>query len=192
MTAGVLGVLVSGSGTNLQALIDEGLPVAGVASNVAGVRALERADAAAIPSAVFELAGYGGREERDVAMADWLSGLGVDLVVCAGYMQLLTPAFLARFPGRVVNVHPSLLPAFPGTHAVADALAAGASETGVTVHYVDEGVYTGPVIVQERVRIGPEDTPDSLLERLHAVEHRVLPRVIKQLLSAARPVGGAR
>ena len=96
------------------------------------------------------------------------------------------------FPERVINVHPSLLPAFPGTHAVADALAAGASETGVTVHYVDEGVDTGPVIVQERVRIGPEDTPDSLLERLHAVEHRLLPRVVRQLMSAGRPVGGAR
>jgi phosphoribosylglycinamide formyltransferase 1 len=188
----VLGVLVSGSGTNLQALVDDGLPVGAVASNVAGVRALERAANAGIPTAVFELAAYPGREERDLAMADWLSARGVSLVVCAGYMQLLTPAFLARFPQRVINVHPSLLPAFPGTHAVEDALAAGVAETGVTVHYVNEGVDTGPVIAQERVRVEAGDTPESLLERVHDVEHRLLPRVVRDLLPTAQAVGGAR
>jgi phosphoribosylglycinamide formyltransferase-1 len=187
-----LGVLVSGSGTNLQALIDDGLPVGAVASNVAGVRALERAANAGVPTAVFELTAYPGREERDLAMADWLSGRGVGLVVCAGYMQLLTPAFLARFPRRVINVHPSLLPAFPGTHAIEDALEAGVAETGVTVHYVDEGVDTGPVIAQERVRIERGDTPESLLERVHEVEHRLLPRVVRDLLPTAQAVGGAR
>ena len=192
MTPGVLGVLVSGSGTNLQALVDDGLPVGAVASNVAGVPALERAANAGIPTAVFELAAYPGRKERDLAMADWLSARGVSLVVCAGYMQLLTPAFLARFPRRVINVHPSLLPAFPGTHAVEDALAAGVAETGVTVHYVDEGVDTGPVLAQERVRVEAGDTPESLLERLHDVEHRLLPRVVRDLLPAAQAVGGAR
>lgn len=177
-----IGVLVSGSGTNLQALIDDGLPIAAVASNVAGVLALDRAERAGIPAAVFRLEDYASRRDRDLDMADWLESLGVGVVVCAGYMHILTSAFLDRFPGRVVNVHPSLLPAFPGTHAVADALAAGAAETGVTVHLVDEGVDTGPVLLQERVAILPEDTEETLLERLHEAEHRLLPRAARDLL----------
>ena len=115
----MIGVLVSGSGTNLQALIDDGLAVCAVASNVAGVPALERGARAGIPTAVFSLDSFATRRERDRAMADWLAGHGARLVVCAGYMHLLTTAFLDRFPHRVINVHPSLLPAFPGTHAVA-------------------------------------------------------------------------
>jgi formyltetrahydrofolate-dependent phosphoribosylglycinamide formyltransferase len=179
----VIGVLVSGSGTNLQALIDEGLPVVAVASNVPGVRALERAERAGIVTAVFALEDYASREERDLAMAGWLERLGVELVVCAGYMHLLTAPFLARFPRAVVNVHPSLLPAFPGTRPLLDALAAGVTETGVTVHYVDEGVDTGPVIAQERVPIFPGDTEETLRERVHAVEHRLLPCVTRKLLT---------
>jgi len=179
----MIGVLVSGSGTNLQALIDDGLPIAAVASNKAGVRALERATAAGIPTAVFELEAHPSREARDAAMADWLDRHAVDAVVCAGYMHLLTPAFLHRFAGRVINVHPSLLPAFPGTHAVADALAAGVAETGVTVHLVDEGVDSGPILAQERLPIEPGDTAETLLERLHAVEHRLLPQVARDLLA---------
>lgn len=178
----MIGVLVSGSGTNLQALIDDELPVCAVASNVAGVPALERGARAGIPTAVFALDGYPTRRERDRAMADWLAGHGARLVVCAGYMHLLTTEFLDRFPHRVINVHPSLLPAFPGTHAVADALAAGVAETGVTVHEVDEGIDTGPVIMQEPVQILAGDTTTSLLDRLHAVEHRLLPRAARQLL----------
>jgi phosphoribosylglycinamide formyltransferase-1 len=179
----VIGVLVSGSGTNLQALIDEGLPVTAVASNAAGVRALERAEAARIPHAVFSLEAYATREERDLAMAGWLEGHGVRLVVCAGYMHLLTASFLRRFPGRVINVHPSLLPAFPGTRAIADALAAGVPETGVTVHVVDEGIDSGPILAQERVAISPGDTEATLLERVHAVEHRLLPATARRLLA---------
>ncbi|MCC6224650.1 MAG: phosphoribosylglycinamide formyltransferase [Thermoleophilia bacterium] len=178
----MIGVLVSGSGTNLQALIDAGLPIAGVASNVPGAHALERSRRAGIPVAVFELDAFPSREGRDLAMAGWLEKLDVRIVVCAGYMHILTPAFLARFPGAVLNVHPSLLPAFPGTHAVRDALAAGARETGVTVHLVDEGVDTGPVLAQERVAVLPDDTEETLLERLHAVEHRLLPLVARNLL----------
>jgi len=179
----VIGVLVSGEGTNLQALIDEGLPVAAVASNRPGVRALERARAAGIPKAVFRLEEYPSREERDLAMAGWLEERGVRLVVCAGYMHLLTRPFLERFPGRVVNVHPSLLPAFPGTRPLEDALAAGVTETGVTVHLVDEGVDSGPILAQERVPVLPGDTPQTLRERVHAVEHRLLPSVVRSLLS---------
>ena len=179
----MIGVLVSGSGTNLQALIDDGLPIAAVASNVDGVLALERAEVAAIPHAVFGLDDYASRHDRDLAMAAWLERHGVKLVVCAGYMHLLTDAFLARFPGRVINVHPSLLPAFPGIGAVGAALAAGASETGVTVHLVDGGLDTGPALAQERVAILPDDTEATLLARLHAVEHRLLPAVARRLLA---------
>jgi len=177
----VIGVLVSGSGTNLQALIDAGLPIVAVASNRPGVRALERAAAAGIETAVFPLEAYAGREARDLALADWLASRGVTLVVCAGYMHVLTPGFLARFPDAVVNVHPSLLPAFPGTRAIEEALKAGAERTGVTVHLVDEGVDSGPVLAQEEVAVLPGDTPDSLRERVHAVEHRLLRDVVGRL-----------
>jgi phosphoribosylglycinamide formyltransferase 1 len=176
----VIGVLVSGEGTNLQALLDAELPVTAVASNVGGVRALERARAAGVPTEVFALAGYGSREERDRAMAEWLGAHDVRLVVCAGYMQLLTPAFLQRFPA--MNVHPSLLPAFPGLKAVEEALAAGVAETGATVHFLDEGVDTGPLITQESVRILPGDTHETLHERIQEVEHRLLPEAARLYL----------
>jgi phosphoribosylglycinamide formyltransferase-1 len=179
----VIGVLVSGRGSNLQALIDQGPPICAVASNVAGAGALLRAEGAAIPTAVFPLEGYGSREERDAAMAAWLTGRGVELVVCAGYMHLLTPAFLERH--TTINVHPSLLPDFPGTTPIEDALAAGVAETGVTVHFVDEGVDSGPVIFQESVAIEPGDTPESLRERVHEVEHRLLPEAARLYLAGA-------
>jgi phosphoribosylglycinamide formyltransferase 1 len=174
----VIGVLVSGEGSNLQALIDAGLPIAAVASNRPGVRALERATAAGIPARVFELEQYADRAARDRELADWLLLRGADLVVLAGYMHLLTPSFLDRFPDRIVNVHPSLLPDFPGAHAIDDALAAGVDTTGVTVHYVDEGLDSGAVIRQEPVSVEPRDT---LIERIHAVEHRMLPEVVQEL-----------
>jgi phosphoribosylglycinamide formyltransferase 1 len=178
----VIGVLVSGNGSNLQALIDEGLPVAAVAANKKDAFALERARAAGIPVATFSLDCHATREERDLMMATWLEEHGVELVVLAGYMHLLTKPFLARFPGAIVNVHPSLLPDFPGAHAIDDALAAGIETTGVTVHYVDEGLDTGPVIVQEELQVEPRDT---LEERIHAVEHRLLPATVRELLQPA-------
>ena len=174
----MIGVLVSGEGTNLQALIDAGLPIAAVASNRGDAGALARADAAGIPNRVFELAGYSERAARDRELADWLQLRGVDLVVLAGYMHLLTPVFLDRFRDRIVNVHPSLLPQFPGGRAIADALDAGVDTTGVTVHYVDEGLDTGRVIRQEPVAVEPRAT---LVERIHAVEHRILPEVVREL-----------
>jgi phosphoribosylglycinamide formyltransferase 1 len=177
----VIGVLVSGTGTNLQALIDEGLPVSAVASNKAGAQALERASTARIPTAVFALEDYGNREERDLAMAAWLADAGVEVVVCAGYMHLLTPAFLERF--RAINVHPSLLPAFPGMDAVGQAIEAGVSETGVTVHFLDEGVDSGPVILQEAVAVHPADTAETLYERIRMVEHRLLPEAVRLYLA---------
>ncbi|MBD0339132.1 MAG: phosphoribosylglycinamide formyltransferase [Thermoleophilia bacterium] len=177
----MIGVLVSGEGTNLQALLDAGLPVRAVASNKPGVRALERADRVGVATASFPLDAYDDRAARDEAMAAWLEERGVALVVCAGYMHLLTSPFLDRFPGRIVNVHPSLLPAFPGTRAIEDALAAGVERTGVTVHLVDEGVDTGPVLAQEEVPVEP---PETLEERIHAVEHRLLPRVVRELCAS--------
>jgi phosphoribosylglycinamide formyltransferase-1 len=167
----VIGVLVSGEGSNLQALLDAGLPVV----------AVERADDAGVPAAVFELADYADRDARDAAMADWLGAHGVELVVCAGYMQLLRPVFLERFSGRIVNVHPAPLPDFPGAHPLEDLLAAGATEAAATVHYVDEGIDTGPVIAVERVPVLPDDTVDTLRRRVHEAEHRVLPRVVREL-----------
>jgi phosphoribosylglycinamide formyltransferase 1 len=174
----VIGVLVSGEGTNLQALIDAGLPIAAVASNRGNASALERAASAGIPARVFEHERYASRDARDREMADWLQLRGVDLVVLAGYMHLLTPSFLDRFPERIVNVHPSLLPAFPGARAIDDALQAGVATTGVTIHYVDEGLDTGAVIRQEPVAVEPRAT---LVERIHAVEHRLLPEVVQDL-----------
>ena len=177
----MIGVLVSGEGTNLQALLDAALPVAAVASNVAGVRALARAEEAGIPTAVFPLGDYADRDERDHAMADWLEEHDVDLVVCAGYMHLLRPSFLGRFPGRVVNVHPAPLPAFPGAHPLEDVLAAGAQEAAATVHFVDEGIDSGEVIASEPVPVLPGDTVESLRERVHEAEHRLLPKVVREL-----------
>jgi phosphoribosylglycinamide formyltransferase 1 len=177
----VIGVLVSGAGTNLQALLDAGLPVVAVASNKAGVEALARAERAEMATAVFDSDDYESRRDRDDAMAGWLEEQGVELVVCAGYMHLLGASFLERFPGRVVNVHPAPLPGFPGTHPLEDLLAAGAREAAATVHYVDEGVDTGPVIASEPVPVLPGDTVESLRERVHEVEHRLLPRVVREL-----------
>jgi phosphoribosylglycinamide formyltransferase-1 len=179
----MIGVLVSGAGTNLQALLDSGLPVAAVASNKADARALDRARAAGVPTAVFPLGDFATREQRDEAMADWLADRGVQLVVCAGYMHLLTPGFLARFPA--INVHPSLLPEFPGTRAVEEALVAGVEETGVTVHFIDDGVDTGPVIAQERVAVRPGDTAATLHARLQQAEHRLLPEAVARYLAGA-------
>jgi phosphoribosylglycinamide formyltransferase 1 len=179
----MIGVLVSGEGTNLQALIDDGLPVIAVASNRPEARALERAEAAGIPTAVFELDDYETREERDAAMADWLLDHNVQLVVCAGFMHLLRPTFLERFGGRIVNTHSAPLPEFPGAHPIEDVLAAGVPETAATVHYVDIGVDTGQVIASERVPVRAGDTVETLRERVKAVENRLLPKTVRALIS---------
>jgi phosphoribosylglycinamide formyltransferase-1 len=177
----VIGVLVSGEGTNLQALLDARLPVVAVASNSRRAKALTRSESAGVPAAVFALDDYADRELRDRAMADWLESHGVELVVCAGYMHLLTPSFLERFPERVVNVHPAPLPEFPGAHPLEDLLDAGAHEAAATVHYVDAGIDTGPVIASEPVPVLAGDTVETLRERVHAAEHRLLPEVVRTL-----------
>lgn len=177
----MIGVLVSGEGTNLQALIDAGLPIVAVASNRPGVRALERAEAAGIETGVFVAADYTSREERDVALAEWLRNHGVELVVLAGYMQLLREPFFDYYGGRIVNTHSAPLPAFPGAHPIEDVLAAGVVETAATVHYVDEGIDTGQVIAAEPVPVRPDDTVESLRARVQEVEHRLLPEVVREL-----------
>jgi phosphoribosylglycinamide formyltransferase-1 len=177
----VIGVLVSGNGTNLQALIDAGLPIAAVASNKPNVRALERAETAGIETSVFDASDFETREERDVALAQWLQSRGVELVVCAGYMHLFRKPFFDYYGGRIVNTHSAPLPDFPGAHPIEDVLAAGVSETAATVHYVDEGIDTGPVIEAQRVPVLPDDTVDSLRARVQAVEHRLLPKVVREL-----------
>jgi phosphoribosylglycinamide formyltransferase-1 len=181
-----IGVLVSGSGSNLGALSEQvhrrGATIAGVCSSNGEAFALERARAAGIESAVFPLAEHGGDpSRRDRAMADWLAVRDVELVVCAGFMGVLTPGFLARFPARVLNLHPSLLPAFPGAHAIEDALAAGVAETGVTVHLVDEVLDGGPIVAQARVPVDYDETPEGLRARIHAAEHRLLPAVVEDV-----------
>ena len=183
-------MLVSGSGTNLQAILDrvhgnEGMEVVAVASSKAGVKALERAQAAGVETAVFESSEYGDRERRDRALADWLQEGDVDLVVLAGFMELLSPAFLARFPGRVINVHPALLPAFPGPHPVEDQIAYGLKVGGVTVHFVDEGVDSGAIILQQAVDLPHTRDREETLSRLHETEHELLPRAIRLLARGA-------
>jgi phosphoribosylglycinamide formyltransferase 1 len=177
----VIGVLVSGEGTNLQALLDAQLPVVAVASNVPGAGGLRRAEAASVPTAVFPIDDYPDRDARDAAMADWLVSQGVELVVCAGYMHLFRRPFFDYYGGHIVNTHSAPLPDFPGAHPIEDVLAAGARETAATVHYVDEGIDTGPVIAAERVPVLPDDTVDSLRARVQEVEHRLLPEVVREL-----------
>jgi len=186
-----LAVLASGTGSNLQAILDtlhggqEGIVVAAVASDKPGARALERAQQAGVPTALFPTADFPDRTARDAAMADWVAGHDVQLVVLAGYMQLLTPAFLGRFPQAVVNVHPALLPAFPGLDAVGQALAHGVKVFGVTVHYVDDGVDTGPIVLQRALELPHAREPQDVLERLHAVEHELLPEAIRLIARGA-------
>ncbi|MFZ0341175.1 MAG: phosphoribosylglycinamide formyltransferase [Gaiellaceae bacterium] len=177
----MIGVLVSGEGTNLQALIDARLPITAVASNKPGVRALGRAETAGIETAVFDAKDYENREQRDVALAEWLQSQGVELVVLAGYMHLFRAAFFDYYGGRIVNTHSAPLPDFPGAHPIEDVLEAGVDETAATIHYVDEGIDTGPVIVAERVPVLPDDTAETLRKRVQAVEHRLLPEVVREL-----------
>jgi phosphoribosylglycinamide formyltransferase 1 len=174
-----VGVLASGAGTNLQAILDrvhghEGVEVVGVGSDKTDAQALARAAAAGVETAVFERGAYPDRAARDRAMADWLAGLGVELVVLAGYMQLLDPGFLARFESRVVNVHPALLPAFPGIRAVEQALAYGVKVFGVTVHFVDEGVDTGRIIAQRAVDLPGATDAAEVRDALRPLEHDLL------------------
>jgi phosphoribosylglycinamide formyltransferase-1 len=188
-----IAVLASGTGTNLQAILDgvhgrDGMEVMCVASNKPGAMALERGAGAGVATAVFERSEYPDRAARDAAMAEWLAEQRVDLIVLAGYMELLSPEFVRRFRNRIVNVHPALLPSFPGLDAVGQALAHGVRMTGVTVHLVDEGVDSGPIVLQRAVEV-PYTRDRSQLEReIHEVEHELLPEAIRLIAAGAARV----
>jgi phosphoribosylglycinamide formyltransferase-1 len=176
-------VLVSGTGTNLQALLDSvhgrEAEVVAVASNAAGTPALERARSLGVATAVFPRGDYSDRPARDAAMAAWLGERGTRLVVLAGYMELLSSAFLDCFPEAVINVHPSLLPAFPGLHAVEQSLEYGVKVFGVTVHYVDAGLDSGPVILQQAVELPDAKDSKAVFESLRPLEHTLLPEAVR-------------
>jgi phosphoribosylglycinamide formyltransferase-1 len=190
-----IAVLVSGSGTNLQALLDHpvcGPRIALVLSDRPAVKALERAEVHGVESAVLEPKDFDGRDTFDRAVADLLRDRGIDVVVTAGYMRLLGSAVLDAYRGRWLNVHPSLLPAFPGTRGVADALAYGVKVTGVTVFLVDEGTDTGPVVLQEAIEVHDDDDWDSLEARVHEVEHRLLPSATAAVVEGRLRLGGRK
>jgi phosphoribosylglycinamide formyltransferase 1 len=183
-------VLASGAGTNLQALLEraqgrDGVEIVAVASDRPDAPALERARAAGVETGAFEIGAHEDRAARDQAIADWLREHGVELVVLAGYMQLLSDAFLQRFPHAVINVHPALLPAFPGLHAVEQAVEYGVKIFGVTVHYVDGGVDTGPVILQRSIEIADPSGPEEVTARLRPIEHELLPEAVRLIASGA-------
>ena len=193
-----IAVLISGEGSNLQALLDEvhgreaspsapapTIEIVGVASSRAEAAGLARAERAGVETAVFSLAEEPDRAKRDEALAGWLEERGVELVVLAGFMELLTPAFIRRFAGRIVNVHPALLPAFPGLGAIEQALEHGVKVAGVTVHFVDEGVDSGPIVLQESFELPYHRDIDAIEQRFHEVEHRLLPRAVR-LIAAGR------
>ncbi len=199
-----LGVLASGAGTNLQAILDQlhgrdltqapqqrrgsatpRISLVAVGSDKPDAGALERAAAAGIETGVFAAGEHADREARDLAIAAWLEQRQADLVVLAGYMQLLSPAFVRRFAGRLINVHPALLPSFPGLDAIGQALAHGVRITGVTVHFVDEGVDSGPIILQRPVLVPADRDREALEAAIHAVEHALLPEAIR-LIAAGR------
>jgi phosphoribosylglycinamide formyltransferase 1 len=183
-------VLASGTGTNLQAILDQvhgtdGIQVVGVVSNKPGAMALDRARSAGVETVVFGRDGYEDRAERDRAIGDWLDRRDVDLVVLAGYMELLSAELVERFRHRIVNVHPALLPSFPGLDAVGQALSHGVGVTGVTVHFVDEGVDSGPIIVQRAVEVPYTRDRGELEDEIHRVEHDLLPRAIRLIAAGA-------
>ena len=184
-----VGVLASGAGTNLQAMLDtvhgQEAEVVAVASDKPDARALERAQARGVPTRVFARDEYADRGARDAAIADWLTGQGVRLVVLAGYMQLLSPAFLARFPDAVINVHPALLPAFPGIAPIKDAVDYGVKVFGVTVHFVDDGVDSGPVILQAALEIPRAADAEAVHDALRPLEHRLLPEAVRLFAAGA-------
>lgn len=178
-----IAVLVSGAGTNLQALLDtvhgREVEIVAVAANVEGAPALARARDRGVATRVFPRSAYVDRAARDDALAAWLLERRPRLVVLAGYMELLEEAFLERFPGAVINVHPSLLPAFPGLRAIEQALAYGVRVLGVTVHFVDAGVDSGPVILQGAVELGEERDAEEIHDRLRPLEHELLARAVR-------------
>lgn len=185
-----VGVLISGEGTNLQALLDsvhgrEGIEIVGVGASRDDARGLERARAAGVQTGAFDKVNHPDRDARDAAMGNWLDDLGLDLLVLAGFMEILGGPFIRRFAGRIINVHPSLLPAFPGVGAIDQALDYGVRLIGVTVHFVEEGVDSGPVLLQEAFELPYARDIAAIEAQVHAVEHRLLPRAVRLIASGA-------
>jgi phosphoribosylglycinamide formyltransferase-1 len=183
-------VLASGAGTNLQALLDrvhgrDGIEIVAVASDKPSAPALERGRAAGVAARAFPVDQFADRGARDLAIAEWLASRGAELVVLAGYMQLLSEEFLRQFPDRVINVHPALLPAFPGLGAVEQAISYGVKVFGVTVHFVDRGVDSGPVILQRAIELPDARDAGAVLERLHPIEHELLPDAVRLIARGA-------
>jgi phosphoribosylglycinamide formyltransferase 1 len=180
-----IGVLASGKGSNLQAIIDcvkagtLGVEIGAVISDKREARALERARTHRIDDVWVNPKEFKTREDYDRMLVQVLKNYSVDLVVLAGFMRILSPVFVREFPGRIINIHPALLPKYPGTHSIEKAFKAGDRTTGVTVHFVDDGVDTGPIIKQVQVPILPDDTLEKLEERVHEAEHRLYPEVIR-------------
>jgi phosphoribosylglycinamide formyltransferase-1 len=193
-----IAVLVSGSGTNLQAIIDAVksgyIParIALVVSDQRGAFALQRAQKAGIETLILDKKDFATREDFDKEISKNLKKKGVGLVVLAGFMRLLSPAFIKEYRSRIVNVHPALLPAFKGTRGIKDALEYGAKVTGVTVHFVDEELDNGPVILQRAVEVKGDDTEEALLERVHAQEHKIYPEAIKLFVEGRLKVEGRK
>ena len=194
-------VLVSGSGTNLQALLDAiaasgaeafGAEIVTVGADRDGIEGLARAERAGVPTFVRRIEDHGTREEWDAALTEAVAAWEPDLVVSAGFMKILGKEFLARFGGRIVNTHPALLPSFPGAHGVRDALAYGVKVTGCTVHFVDDGVDTGPIIAQGVVEIRDEDDESALHERIKEVERRLLVEVVGRLARHGHRIEGRK
>lgn len=185
-----LAVLASGTGTNLQAILDtvhgrDGVEVVVVASDKPGAPALRRAESAGVATRIFAAEEFDDRAARDDAMAAWLEERDIGLVVLAGYMQLLTPAFISRFANRIVNVHPALLPAFPGLGSIEQAVEHGVKVAGVTVHFVDEGVDSGPIVLQEAFELPYHADIATIEQHFHEVEHRLLPRAVRLIAAGA-------
>jgi phosphoribosylglycinamide formyltransferase 1 len=190
-----LAVLVSGSGTLLQALIDASGPdftIAGVISDRPDAYGLQRAESAGISTDVVAPGRYQDRDAWNEHLASVLEGLQVDWIVCAGFMRILGPQVLHRFSGRIINSHPALLPAFPGAHGVRDALEYGVRVTGCTVHLVDGGVDTGPILAQEPVTIDPHDDEEALHERIKVVERRLLVHTVRDVCRYGCTMDGRR
>ncbi|MEU3648007.1 phosphoribosylglycinamide formyltransferase [Lentzea sp. NPDC034063] len=187
-------VLVSGSGTLMQALLDADLPieVVAVGADRENIEGLKRAERAGVPHFAVKLRDHADRTAWDTALTEAVASYEPDLVVSAGFMKIIGEQFLARFGGRMINTHPALLPAFPGAHGVRDALAYGVHVTGSTVHLVDAGVDTGPILAQEAVVVEPGDTEDTLHERIKVVERRLLVETVGRLAREGCTVNGRK
>lgn len=190
-----IAVLVSGSGTNLQAIIDssiESCEIALVISNKHDAYALERAGLSGIPSQVIDHKQYDSREEFEEKLIECIDGTGAELIVLAGFMRVLTPFFVRHYKSRILNIHPALLPSFPGVNAAKQAFDYGVKYTGCTVHFVDDGVDTGPIVLQSIVSIEQNDNLDTLLEKIHAEEHKIFPKAVRLFCEGKLKIEGRK